>query len=609
MTDTSSIDSPSSPLAVGSLWKQLALLGAWALLMGLAFPQPGWWWCAHVALAPAVMAAIGSTSVWRFVWTTYASAWVWWLVRINWLAGVTGGGYVALAGGLALYFLVAFGLVRWLYLKYRGLPMTLILPLVWVSMEFVRGTAPAGGFAWFTLGHCHAPYAQGQGLSRLIQVADLFGEYGVSFLVAMTSGMVVDVIVEVYTEYQQTDRIRTHAARLSLYLWLTVTVGAWLYGQYRIGQTGDIVPDSFAMAVVQTNIPQDNKDHPTPRQQEKDWQRLLDLTRQAASDPQVPSLIVWPETVVPAPLNPQVIAYYQTAAAHDLKAIDGLRYHRQIAETARRFNVDLIVGASAYEWQPNPGRYNAAYLYLSNGIQSIERYDKIHRVPFGEYIPWVEDWPWLKEIFIRYLSPYESDYTLQPGQTRSVFRLRSRMSLLEDSTATRPRAIGSRSYRQPGVLSPSEIRVATPICFEDAVARVCRSMVYGRDATKRVDLLVNLTNDGWYSGQQMRPQHLQIAVFRCVENRVPMARSVNTGISGFIDSLGRVGPTVGVDDRHQHVEGFAVHSLAIDTRRSVWGRIGHWPVIGLVIITAGLTIGGLFRHQEPAVSPLRMNGM
>ncbi|MEZ6190865.1 MAG: nitrilase-related carbon-nitrogen hydrolase [Phycisphaerales bacterium] len=88
--------------------------------------------------------------------------------------------------------------------------------------------------------------------------------------------------------------------------------------------------------------------------------------------------------------------------------------------------------------------------------------------------------------------------------------------------------------------------MVTPICYEDAVTRAVRPAGLPSNGTKRADLIVNLTNSAWYPGHKQQPQHLQIASLRCIENRVPMARSVNGGISGFIDSLGRITSVVEV---------------------------------------------------------------
>jgi apolipoprotein N-acyltransferase len=103
---------------------------------------------------------------------------------------------------------------------------------------------------------------------------------------------------------------------------------------------------------------------------------------------------------------------------------------------------------------------------------------------------------------------------------------------------------------------------------------------------KRAGVLANMTNDGWFAGNDQAWQHVQIAVFRSIENRVPTVRAVNTGVSGLIDSVGRIGPVVTVDGRSEEVAGTAAGELVIDPRRTVFGHLGHAPVIGLAVWTA-----------------------
>lgn len=562
-------------------------LAVTAVLLALAFPKPGWGWLAHLALVPATVLAVGSGGGWRLAWTSYLIALAWWLVRISWLSMVTVGGYMALSAYLALYSPAAWLAVHRLRRSYPRLPLTLTLPMVWVSLELVRSHFPAGGFGWFSLAHSQAPFSPDHTASRLIQIADVLGEAGVSFLVAMTNGLIADVLTADRGGSSRSLFGNPKLIRAGL-LWGVCLGGAWVYGWYRIAQAERVFQDSLRVAVVQTNVPQDNKNHPTTRQMLDDWARMLDLTRQAAARSPRPQLIVWPETMVPTGLN-------QEALEHYLANQSGLEFfHQQIEELARSLNCHILVGAHAYiGWQsittpddPRPfevpaKRFNSVFLYNPASGIDPDRYDKIHRVPFGEYIPWVEYSPWLKQQFIRYLSPYEVDYTVQPGQNWTRFAF----SWPSDSGNT----------QNP----PRSLRFATPICFEDTIPYVTRKMIYNDGARKEADVLVNLTNDGWYPGTHQGYQHLQIAVLRCVENRVPMARSVNTGPSGFIDSAGRIGPVVEVDQRQQQVEGFVAHTVQTDPRSTLHGRVGRTPQVLLSILTAGLVVFPVFQGRLP----------
>jgi len=119
----------------------------------------------------------------------------------------------------------------------------------------------------------------------------------------------------------------------------------------------------------------------------------------------------------------------------------------------------------------------------------------------------------------------------------------------------------------------------------------------------KADVLINQTNDGWfwsrasdgYAPSPQQPQHLQIATLRSIENRVPTARAVNTGVSGFIDSAGRVGPLVTVDGRRQLVAGYAGHRVSLDPRRTLYGRVGDAPMRGLAGLTLLLGLAALVK--------------
>ncbi|MDX1682135.1 MAG: apolipoprotein N-acyltransferase, partial [Phycisphaeraceae bacterium] len=253
-------------------------------------------------------------------------------------------------------------------------------------------------------------------------------------------------------------------------------------------------------------------------------------------------------------------------------------YHEQIDALSRRLGVQLMVGAHAYQgfarveiegrtYEIGRDRTNAVYLYRPDTGQAPDRYDKIHRVPFGEYVPWVERVPMLHRWFIRWLTPYDHDYSLRPG--REVVR-----------------------FEAPG---DQAARLVTPICFEDTVGRLVRRMVYGESGRKQADALINLSNDGWFAGSVEGPQHLQIAVVRCIENRVPMARAVNTGISGMVDSAGRVGPLVQRGHRYQRIAGHVTHSLELDSRSTLFGQVGDIPAWTMVLGTLLLAVGGFLR--------------
>lgn len=587
-----------------------------ALALALAYPRPGWGPLAHIALVPAAVLALRAASIRKLVLWSYLLSLAWWLWMIRWIVPVSLPGWLALSAYLALYSPLAWLALRCL-VRRLALPALLALPLVWVSLEMLRSHLLAGGFSWFLLAHTQAPWLPSSRPPLLIQLADLAGEPLVSFLVALTNGLLVDLLTRPWfvplPRFAASSPVQkplltrpptilnpTMLASLALYLLLMLA--AFAYSLWRIGEFLQLRKASPAprLAVVQTNVPQTNKNFPTPQSEKADWARLLDLTHSAAAS--APLLIVWPETAVPLPLDDQSLMYLRF---HDPDRPASADYDQTIRHLAAETRAALLVGASALAWQDAGFRdtqplvrvtdhWNSVFLYHPDGSRAPVRYDKIHLVPFGEFIPWVQRWPTLRRWFIRWLTPYTFDYTLTPGRIPTVFEI--------PCTST-PDPAHRLADPSTSAAASSLLRLVTPICFEDTVSRLCRRLVYDRSGLKRADLLVNLTNDGWFAGSDQPFQHLQAAVLRCVELRVPMARAVNTGVSGFVDSSGRILALVQDHGRYQQVDGSLTLSLPLDPRSSPFGFWGLLPAWGLTALSVLLLMFALVFPRRPSRHP------
>ena len=175
---------------------------------------------------------------------------------------------------------------------------------------------------------------------------------------------------------------------------------------------------------------------------------------------------------------------------------------------SQQVGAPMIFGVDTIEAVPDSFRHfnSAAFIRPDAGL--VARYDKLHPVMFGEYVPLRDTFPWLANF-----APFPPEFGLTPGDGSVVFQQK-------------------------------EWRYAPIICFEDTVPHLVREIVHaagdGQDGRRPVDCLVNLTNDGWFHGSSELDQHLITAAFRCVECRVPMVRAVNTGISAVIDGDGVV---------------------------------------------------------------------
>ena len=541
-----------------------ALAVANAVLFGLAYPGAGLWPLTFVAAAPLVWLALacpGSSP--RVLLPVFGAQVVMWLSLNACLIDVTAVGYVLLAFYLGGYVIGFMWLLRSIGRVFRW-PAALLAPVVWVGVEFARGELVFNGYPWFLAAHPAIEWP------LLVQSADVLGTYFVSFAVVMVSGLVVDVV-----------RFSSGAlSRRALVIAGVGTLGVHaanlLYGVARIDPGEMEGPVALA---IQTNLPQSNKLGWTAEQQVRDIGLFVDLTLEAVRNaPVKPAFVLWPETMLPGfGLEPQTIR-----ASVEYGLLEPELFAVTIADLAERLGVPLVVGSPSYlgmrvedrQWAWD-AHYNSAYL-VDSMSPPYARYDKSFLMPFGETMPYISAWPWLESKLMA-MGAGGMRFDLDANPDPTLFEV--------------PWRHGT-------------VRVATPICFEITMARVCRRMVY-IEGQKAADVLINLSNDGWFgSSNAGRRRHVQIARFRCVENRVPMIRSVNTGLSLAIDSSGRlIGPMDVTGSGPAAVlrePGWVLAELPLDCRSTVYGRIGDaWGWVCL-LATSGLWVAAVVLHRREA---------
>jgi apolipoprotein N-acyltransferase len=382
----------------------------------------------------------------------------WWLV-IYWLVHVTAVGTLVLILYLSLYF-GFFGLF-FPYLLHTTYSI-LALPAAWTLLEYCRSHLLTG-FPWALLG-----YSQYLNLP-LIQIADITGAWGVSFAVMMIN-------VAVYSGYRVQGT--GYGKRQKIIFPAVCIVIVLIYGLYSIYRTPNPEPRTpIKVSVIQGNIPQELKWD----QHSKDFilKKYLDLTAQAAEDK--PDLIIWPEASLPV-IPEEEPAYYDV-----------------LSEDIRLKQIPLLFGAVT---KRGDNYYNSALLVSGKG-ELLAGYDKLHLVPFGEYIPLKKALPFLQTIV-----PIGD---IAAGNNYTVF-----------------------SHPSSIINHPSSIKFSVLICFEDLFPELSRRFVLNG-----ADFLINITNDAWYKKTTAALQHFQASVFRAVENRRYLVRAANTGISGFIAPSGK----------------------------------------------------------------------
>ena len=218
----------------------------------------------------------------------------------------------------------------------------------------------------------------------------------------------------------------------------------------------------------------------------------------------------------------------------------------------------MLVGSAVWDHQASGlNKYNSAILF-EPAIETIRFYHKMHLVPFGEFIPLIKTIPWLA-----LLTPY------------------------------RDKIPNLNFGRDPLLLPIGPYRFAASICFEDTIPQVISRFFQGRDQADQPDLLINLTNDGWYANSSELDIHLAIGVFRTIEHRVPLARAVNTGLSALVDGNGEIRAVL-----PKSIEDVLTVTVPLDDRTTYYSRWGDWLGLSCLAITIGWLPLGLIRNRK-----------
>ncbi|HYK89455.1 MAG TPA: apolipoprotein N-acyltransferase [Acidobacteriota bacterium] len=334
----------------------------------------------------------------------------------------------------------------------------LVFPFAWVTLEYLRNYFPFGGFPWLLLGYSQT------GSARLIQIADLTGVYGMSFILVWVNAALAWLLLH---------RVKG-AGIWPIAAGLLMVGASAAYGRVVLGNWGRSTASCCTVAMLQENLSFDEPEAVLTRKFQEGYVQMA-----SRLTPESVDLLILPES--PSPLTFQ----YDTSYRDTLKML------------ARRFRLGMIFNNITYtDGGGEPKYFNSAY-FLGRDGQELGRYDKIHLVPFGEYVP-------LRRLFffVETISKDVGDFA--PGGKHVTVDMGGR-------------------------------RVSSIICFEAVFPELVRHFV--REGS---ELIVNLTNDGWYGDSAAPYQHLSMARWRAVENRRYLLRAANSGISAIIDPTGAV---------------------------------------------------------------------
>lgn len=459
---------------IKSLYGQALLSG---IILALSFPRMDLYPLAWVSLAPLLISLYGkdrSSSfraglIFGISYFFISTHWIYY--SINKYGSIPLVPSVLLVLCLSLYLSLYPALFSVFYsavMRSSYLPAMFVAPVLWTSLEFVRSYA-LSGFPWSSLGYSQYKFLP------VIQMADVTGVYGVTFLIVALNGALADtLLMRKRREERPLSSMVPHIAGYGILLLSLIMV--FSYGFYRLSQERD--GSMVKAAVVQGNIEQDRKWD--PQYQGSVASTYRSLTIEAAL--RKPDLIVWPETALP------FVFGEDSARTEEIRAL------------VRGTGAYLLTGSILIKDKGSSSRptllSNSSVLLDPNGNVGYT-YDKIHLVPFGEYVPLRGLFFFLDKLVVGI-----GDY--KPG----------------DRHITAKTPFGS---------------FGTLICYEIVFPGLVRKFY-----TQGGDFIVTITNDAWFGATSGPYQHFSMSVFRAVENRKPVIRAANTGISGFIDSNGRV---------------------------------------------------------------------
>ena len=353
-------------------------------------------------------------------------------------------------------------------------------PAAWILLEWIRGHF-LSGFPWGSLAYSLVH------IQDLVQTADVFGLYGLSYLIVLTNMIIWDLWEKTKDTNMAGLKRRADIVE-ALFLVFGITF-LWLYGgmqMKKIAGEDRHCPAAYA-AAIQGSIPQDEKWDPAF--QKKTIDTYTNLSSEAVKNADIPTgkndvkypILVWPETATPF--------YFQ-----DHSSLSG-----QVATLSSKLNAIIVFGSPAYDIAKTSGEtayLNSAYLLSPNGL-TLGRYDKVHLVPFGEYMPfgWVTAWA--------------RDYIPTAGEF-----------------------MAGKSIKP---LSWKGVHIGVLICFESIFPGLGRDMV-----KKGANLIAVITNDAWFGRTGAPYQHEEMAVLRAVETRRWIIRAANTGVSSIISPWGEI---------------------------------------------------------------------
>jgi len=553
----------------------LSILGA--ALWWVSQPPLGISFIAWVAAIPWLIIACRE-KISRRQWLTFlAVAILYWMVTMQGIRHAHPAMYaalVALAFYLACYSLLFVWLLRKLVTAHHSrFPFWLSVPLVGTGLECIRNYLLTGVSA-VMIGHTQASHP------ALIQIADAFGSYGLTFLVLLVNAC----LFESFFGREKKSFQRWQPVAFAAMLLLATLV----YGEWRLSQADAM----SAEATSDVNVALIGRDEEIVfiqnSQRELEifdsyFRQSLEAATEVAKTGGTLDAIVWPESMFNGSLpwllldKPTNQVNLQTMTSNDTELLSIIeenrsQFKRRAAQvqaairqaTGQANDPHLIVGCSVIRYQ-EPPQIHSAIVHVGDRGHVVDWYGKTHLVMFGEYIPLIDYLPFVS----RWVPP----------------------------------GMGIERGSGPMAMAVGELKLSPNICIETAVERVTPNHVI--ELIRRgeaPDAIVNVTNDGWFDRSSIVEHHLRCSQFVAVASRRPVLISANGGPTAWIDGSGRVVERLANDEA-----GSVVANVVADGRWGLYQTIRDWPARLTAAFCVWLVVreifGWLARKARRGLSP------
>lgn len=515
------------------------------LIMRLPFPRFNCWWLAWVGLVPFLYALHQRRAKSGF-YIGLVFGFVFYYANVFWLNALTRfNPFVPIGIVIAGIYLGLYGAVFGWAVAHVSRRLSrlafLVLPAVWVVLEYVRSLG-VFAFPWAFLS------ASQHNNLVAIQIADITGTYGISYLIVLVNGVIAEFL---YRAFHRPGRISIAKPIVAAAL-LAIAIAYGVSAMGRSYATGK----ALRVGVIQPSVPQNIKLASYMSPSEKERTRLSSelfnqlVTMLEANQGKGVELFVLPETAITE------MAFAQDAPLH-----------RYLESLSARLNASLFFGADNtipldaagqpvenYQQAVNLLAYNSAwFIDRKNGL-SPNVYNKIQLVPFGEHVPYFDAIPYFQEMIVQVGS-------FEEGKESTIFTCEG-------------------------------VRFGAMICFESSFAYLARRLV-----RHGAQFLVVITNDAWFGRSSGPYQHDSLAQFRAVENRRYVVRCANTGISRIITPTGQTVVRLPLYARDSFVS-----TIRAQDGLTFYARYGDIFVVLCVMLVAGAAgwaVRSGFRYAPP----------